>query len=108
MTTATVITTPTIISATPGTLIDVAMTVRPPPPYVLPEFDPGSQTWIRGYICLVDSSLSPPRQLLAWDGNTAGPGDIADQPFGVAGQAFGKLECTSCPVGASFTVTTNP
>jgi hypothetical protein len=103
----TVVTSPTVISGTSGTLIDVAMTVRPPPPYVLPEFDPGTQTWVKGYICLVDSSTFPPRQLMAWDGNTAGPGDLTGQHFG-AGQAFGKLECTSLPVGAELQIVTSP
>jgi hypothetical protein len=102
-----------VVQAASGVLQTIKCTTPPTPSYELPEGDPTRGVWVKGYLSLVDSSVTPHRPLFVVDQQfnavvvPAQATTPAPAPVPV-GASFTQLSLTAIPQGSTYVITTTP
>jgi hypothetical protein len=97
----------TVIDNLAGNITQILFTVAPTS-YEIPTFDPTTGYPTSGYFCLLDNSTTPPTKLFNYiphsNGGYASP--HASHKVSAYNIPFTSLYLQSCPIGATYSLTT--
>jgi hypothetical protein len=97
----------TVIDNLAGNITQILFTGAPTANEI-PQFDPVTGYPTTGYFCLLDNSVTPPIKLFNYTPHSNGSYSSPHATHKVSAYSipFGSLYLQSCPVGATFSLTT--